>query len=32
MIKQYGMADFAGRLTIASLPYYTRTVIIFYFF
>lgn len=31
MIKQYGMADFAGQLTIASLSYYTRTVIIYFF-
>jgi len=32
MIKQHGTADFAGQLTIASLSYYTRTVIILFVF
>lgn len=30
MIKQHGMADCAGQLTIASLSYHTRTVIVLF--
>lgn len=30
MIKQPGMEDFAGQLTVASLSHYTRTVMIYF--